>query len=267
MIWRLVDTDLCPPPFSAAADEAIALARSENVVPNTLHFYRRIAPTVSLGYFQSVEEDIDLVFCENNGIHIIRRATGGSAIYTDENHLIYGFVAREEDLPEETDDIYRKVCSAIVDGLGSLGLKAEFKPINDVLVNGKKISGSAQMRRWGIVLQHGTLILANDPDMMFGSLKTKDSPSGITSLEEELAAAHGIGRDGASPAKDRDAAGPPMNYANMPPLDEVKAALVKGFGSVFNVKFERWGLSRHEKSTIDELIHDKYGNSEWNFRK
>ena len=59
MMWRFVDSGRTTPEFTVAADEAIALARAEGSVPNTLHLYRREVPTVSLGYFQSVQDDID----------------------------------------------------------------------------------------------------------------------------------------------------------------------------------------------------------------
>jgi lipoate-protein ligase A len=242
MAWRLVDTDLCPPPYSAAADEAIASARAENTVPDTLHFYRRDTPTVSLGYFKSASKDVDLDFCRQRGISVIRRATGGSAVYTDGNHLIYALVTGEDTLPGNMDLIYEKVCSAIVEGLAILGVEADFKPINDVLVGGRKISGSAQMRRRGVVLQHGTLILDLDRETMFLTLRVNpEKKSGLTSLAEVLGKA--------------------------PPLGDVKTALTRGFEKVFDVGIEPGGLTVRENDLIDVLISEKYGRDEWNLRR
>ena len=96
--WRLVDSGLAEPAFTAAADEAIALAVSEGKVSNTLHFYRRKVPTISLGYFQEVEKSLDMDFCRQNDIQILRRVSGGSAIYTDPGHLIYGLAVDEASL-------------------------------------------------------------------------------------------------------------------------------------------------------------------------
>jgi lipoate-protein ligase A len=240
MPWRLVDTDLASPPFTAAADEAIALARSKDLVPDTLHLYRREGPTVSLGYFQSVKKDVDAEFCERNGITILRRVSGGSAIYTDPGHLIYALIVSEDTLPKDKHKAYERVCSAIVRALELLGLNAGFKPVNDVLVGGSKISGSAQMRRWGVVLQHGTLILENDPGMMFGSLKTiKDKD--VTSLAEQL--------------------------GNRPDIAKVKEAIVRGFSEVFGVLFDPGGLTGPEKEQISDIVAEKYGRREWNYRK
>ena len=249
MNWRFVDSGLCEPAYSVAADEAMAIARSKDSVPNTLHFYRRNRPTVSLGYFQKAGEALDLDFCRKNGISIVRRVTGGSAIYTDENHLIYGLAVDEKTVPTGREESMRLVCSAIVLALNELGVESSFKPANDILVEGRKISGSAQMRRWGIVLQHGTLILGNRPGMMQGALK----------MDEGKVRARGLA---------------PSNYTVSlieamgvePPLEKVKAALIHGFEEVFEISFDRQKFSEAEETRINELIEQKYGSDGWNLR-
>ena len=134
------------------------------------------------------------------------------------------------------------VCSAIIAGLASLGVKAEYKPINDVLVDGAKISGSAQMRRWGVVLQHGTLILDLDRDKMYGALRTDpDKKTRVTSLAEAMEG--GVH------------------------LAAVKEALVAGFGEVLGSEFRRGSLTETERARIDELVREKYGNDDWNLKR
>lgn len=250
MEWRLVDSDLSEPEYTVAADEAIARARSKGLVPNTLHFYRRKVPTVSMGYFQKADEALDIDFCRRNCIRILRRASGGSAIYTDPGHLIYGLVVDEAEIPADRNEAFRKVCSAITLALGSLGIQAEFKPANDVLVNRRKISGSAQMRRWGTVLQHGTLVLYNDIGMMTGALKMDtekvhsrnlEPETYVTSLEETL--------------------------GHAPDIQAVKSALVDGFEKTFGVTFRKTGLTEFENELIRELTESKYGRDEWNLSR
>ena len=250
MKWRIINSDLSDPAFTVAADEAIARAVSENKVPNTLHFYRRNVPTISLGYFQQVDKSIDIDFCKRNNIQIVRRITGGSAIYTDPGHLMYGLAVGQDNLPDGRNDAFKMVCGAIVHALKELGIQAEFKPVNDVLVNGRKISGSAQMRRWGIVLQHGSLVMDNTSEMLSNALKqdmAKIQERGqkpetyVTSLSEIL----GTELD----------------------LEIIRSALVNGFEEVFNIKFEASGLTDYENELIDQLIAEKYGNKEWNFKR
>ena len=250
MKWRLVDSDLSDPAFTVAADEAIARARSEKKVPNTLHFYRRNVSTISLGYFQEVEKSIDSEFCKQNNIQIVRRVTGGSAVYTDPGHLVYGLAVDEASLPSDRNDAFEMVCGAIVLALKELGIDAEFKPVNDILVNGRKVSGSAQMRRWGIVLQHGTLVLSNGDNTLFSALKmdiekiearNQKPETYVTSISEIT--------------------------GQEPDLEKIKTAMVKGFEAVFDIEFEESGLIDYENELIKQLINEKYGNDEWNLKR
>jgi lipoate-protein ligase A len=250
MNWRLIDSGSSEPEFTVAADEAIALARSKLLVPNTLHFYRRKCPTVSLGYFQEVEKATNRDFCKENDVRVVRRVTGGSAIYTDSGHLIYGLIVDEPTLSLDRNKAFEKVCSTLVIALDILGVKASFKPVNDVLVGGRKISGSAQMRRWGVVLQHGTLVLQNNHEMMVGALKMnieKINKMGmvpttyVTSLDEVL-------------GKKAD-------------VEIVKSALVKGFEATFGVRLVSSQFTGYEVNKIKELIENKYGRDEWNLKR
>ncbi len=249
MKWRFVDSDLSSPAFTVAADEAMAIARSKNLVPNTLHFYRRDRPTVSLGYFQKVSESVDMEFCKKNDVSIVRRETGGSAIYTDQFHLIYGLAIGEGCVPSGRDGAMEKICGAIVLALGELGIESAFKPVNDVLISGRKVSGSAQMRRWGIVLQHGTIILRKNTDMLLGTIKMDEGKvrergleprNYVTSIEEAL--------------------------GHEPEVDAVKKAILYGFGKTFDVEFEKTEFSEYEQLKIEELIGTKYGTDAWNLK-
>ncbi len=237
----MVDTDLASPPYTSACDESIVKARDKNIVPNTLHFYRRNTPTVSLGYFEDVEEKVDLDVVREHSIHLVRRMSGGSAIYTDEGQLIYSVILAKEFVPSDPNETYEMICSAVIKAIESFGLQAEFKPINDILIGGKKVSGSAQKRHRNTVIQHGSLIVDTDFELMFKVLKTdEDKPRGreeMTCLREEL------GRE-----------------VNM---EEVKKAVVDGFSEVFNVTIEQGMLTHFEKDTIDELIEEKYGADQY----
>ncbi|MCK5641889.1 MAG: lipoate--protein ligase family protein [Gammaproteobacteria bacterium] len=246
----MVDSDLSEPAFTVAADEAIAKARSEGKVPNTLHFYRRNVPTISLGYFQEVEKSVNLKFCQQNNIQIVRRITGGSAVYTDSGHLLYGLAVDEAILPTGRNEAFETVCESIVLALKELGIEAEFKPVNDIMVNGRKISGSAQMRRWGIVLQHGTLVLSNEGNMLSNALKMD-----IPKIEER----------GQQPETYVTSISEITGQES--DIKEIKSAIVKGFEAVFDIEFEASGLTDYENELIKQLINEKYGNNEWNMKR
>ncbi|HTY46999.1 MAG TPA: biotin/lipoate A/B protein ligase family protein [Methanomassiliicoccales archaeon] len=236
MLWRLLDDGPSDAVRTVATDEAILMARHLRIVPNTLHLYVREKPTVSLGYFERVEEAVDLEAVKRHNVAMVRRVSGGSAIYTDPGQVIYALALDNEVVPNPPEETFEEVCQGIIKALDILGLKAEFKPANDVLVNKRKISGSAQTRKWDVVLQHGTLMVDTDFDVMFDVLRmrkkgrTKDS---VTSLAREL--------------------------GEVPSMDRVKKALVDGFSSTFGVEIDKGTLSHYERTTIDSLIREKYG--------
>jgi len=241
MFWRLVDTDLAEPAYTAACDEAIVRARQKNLVPNTLHLYRRDRPTISLGYFEKVEETVDLEAAKRNGVQLVRRFSGGSAIYTDQAQIIYSVVVKRDRFPSDPNEVYRTICSGIIKGLEELGLEAEFKPINDVQIDGRKISGSAQKIEKDVLIQHGTIIMDCDFDLMFEVLRTGEKK--IRTREEMTSLTHELERD-------------------LEP-EEVKKALIKGFEEALGIRIRRGPLTHFENEMIEELVDTKYGTEEF----
>lgn len=235
--WRLVDSDLVTAERSAAIDEAILLAREEGIVPDTLHLYRRDGPTVSLGHFEKAGSCLDMEEIKKLGVRVVRRFSGGSAIYTDPDQLIYTIIVDHRSVPESPQETFRILCGGIIAGLEELGVEAEFKPINDVLVAGRKISGSAQIRKGGVVLQHGTLLVRLDRERMFAVLRSsKRDRSSMTSLAEVL----------------------PVP----PSMERAKEALVRGFSRTLGCAMERGELTVREQEQVERLVATKYGRSE-----
>ncbi|MBM4237675.1 MAG: lipoate--protein ligase family protein [Euryarchaeota archaeon] len=175
------------------------------------------------------------------GIQIVRRMSGGSAIYTDPDQIIYSLVLEKEMVPESPIETFEIICAGIVRALDILGLEAEFKPVNDVLIRDRKVSGSAQTRKGNVVIQHGTVIVDADFDLMFKVLKTRKkkirSPEGMTSLTAEL--------------------------GRKPTMEEVKAAIIQGFSEEFGVEIVRGVLTHFEERTIRQLVEEKYGKEEY----
>ena len=249
MNWRLVDSGIVSPEESCALDECILEARIKDLVPDTVHFYQRSEPTVSLGYFQKVNMVICPDYCKAKGIKIMRRASGGSAVYTDSRQLIYAVVLKED--LGDVQESYRKICEAIILGLNFMGIKAAFKPANDILIGSKKISGSAQLRRQGVILQHGTLIVDADFDAMFKSLKVPEEKFRSRGLKHPVQRMTSI----------RAERGAAVDF------DELKDSLAKGFGEYFNVKIKKGNLTQFEKDFCRKLVDEKYANEKWNFKR
>lgn len=250
-LWRLIDTDIAEPHYTAALDEAILIERSLDKVPNTIHFYRRRPPAISLGYFQDPEEEVNIKLCKKAGVELLRRASGGGAIYTDEKQLIFAVVYRES-APQNIMDSYKTIGDVIITAFREFSLNAKFKPINDVLVNGKKISGSAQTRKAGTILHHGTVIVDCDFEKMAKYLKISD--------KKDL---------GKSPSKNKKITERVTSLAielgKTPKMEDVKANLLKGFEKVFGIEIVSGSLTDAEKKLAAELVQTKYGKRAWTY--
>lgn len=242
--WRLVESGLVDGPTSQAIDEAILEARLKELVPNTLHLYRRNPPAVSIGRYQRVEDVVDLEYCRQQRIDILRRMSGGGTIYTDSNCLEYTVVVDQgyPEIPRDLEGSFKVICTGIVTALKKLGIDASYKPVNDVLVRGRKISGSAQRRR-RILLQHGTLLADADFKSMSKALRLGDE--GAAKLREKLTT---IRRE----AK--------RAYT----IEEVEEALKKGFEEILSMKLVKGTLIPWEKEKIKDLT-DKYRSQSWVF--
>ncbi len=241
--WRLVDSGEVPPARSAALDEAILESHSRGDVPDTLHFYVRSSPTVSVGYFQDVQGSLDTGACGRLGVNVVRRRSGGSSIYTDRGQLIYALAVRADELPPTPGASFAKVCGAVASAVSSFGLEARHRPVNDVEVGGRKVSGSAQLRRRGSVLQHGTVIVDTDLRTMDAVLRPGEGPrpsERVTTLAALLGRA--------------------------PAMDDVKKRLRSAFSETFGVSFREEGLSDAEEATVGRLVGERYSRDEWNLR-
>lgn len=243
---RVIDTDAAEPSYTAACDEAMMIARSKDLVPDTLHLYRRSRPVISLGYFQDAESCVDIELCQENGISMLRRLSGGSAIYTDPGQVIYSIALSGDEVPESPAESYPIICQGIVLALERLGIAATWKPLNDVLVNGRKISGSAQTRQHGVVLQHGTLLVNTDLDLMVSLLRP---------LEGKMA------RSRTDLITVNEACGRAVDMA------DVRSALVWGFCLSLGREsyYDTW--SQFEKDETKRLVKEKYGTERHTLRR
>lgn len=242
-LWRYIDSDLIDGPTSQAIDEVILNARLNGLVPNTLHQYRRKPPAVSIGRYQRIEEVANPKYCRDRGIDIIRRISGGGTIYTDSNCLEYTIVVDQQypTIPMNLEGSFQVICTGIIIALKKLGIEASYKPINDVLVGGRKVSGSAQRRR-RILLQHGTLLMDADFVTMSQALKRESAPilmKKLTTIRREAPRAHKV--------------------------EEIQEALKTGFEETLSMKVVKKQLIPWENEKIKALA-EKYRSRSWIFQ-
>ena len=169
--WRLLKTGYKNAFTNMAIDYAVLVANSKNLVPPTVRFYGWEPSAISIGYFQSLEDEINLKKCNELNVDYVRRITGGGAVF-HEDELTYSIVISESHplIAKNILESYGSICGAIINGLSNLGIESTYVPINDILANGKKISGNAQTRKIHTLLQHGTILMDVDIEKMFSVL-------------------------------------------------------------------------------------------------
>ncbi len=171
MTWRLIPRGSFDAYTNMAIDEVLQ-QRIANGADPVIRLYRWHPSAVSIGYFQRLTEEVDVDTCEAQGIDYVRRRTGGGAVYHDyQGELTYSVLADETYFPSSIVDSYEEICGWVIDALSQLGIDATFAPINDIEVDGRKLSGNAQTRRDGVLLQHGTILYDLNPETMFSALQ------------------------------------------------------------------------------------------------
>jgi lipoate-protein ligase A len=171
-MWRVIRLSQQTAFENMAIDEAISIGIAEKRSPPTIRFYKWSPSAVSIGYFQKIHDEVDVERCRLSGIDIVRRRTGGGAVYHDsQGEITYSIICPESLFSKDIRASYSQVCSYIISGLLGIGIDPSFRPINDIVVDGKKISGSAQTRRSGVFTQHGTVLYKLDREKMFSLLK------------------------------------------------------------------------------------------------
>ena len=123
-----------------AIDRAVMVSHSMKAVPPTVRFYGWKPSAISIGYFQSLDDEVELETCNKLKIDYVRRITGGGAVFHD-NELTYSIVISEShpSISKNILDSYGRICGAIVKGLNNIGIESIYAQINDIISNGKKI--------------------------------------------------------------------------------------------------------------------------------
>jgi lipoate-protein ligase A len=258
-VWRLLITAPTDGATNMAIDEALWQARRADRSPPTLRFFAWAPPTVSLGYGQSLDDHVDLAACRALGVGLVRRPTGGSAIYHDgpARELTYSVVATVGDLEVGADLLlsYAWIGRALQRGLRALGAAAELVAARaseglspafcfartgtyEIEIDGRKAVGSAQRRQGRTFLQHGSVLLGVDaPRLGLLFPRTRDPLAGLTTLEAAL--------------------------GRRPSFDEVAHALAQAFEIEHGLRLESDGLSSQEVDTAERLAREKYATGAW----
>lgn len=274
-IWHYIHSGKCTASFNMALDEALLEWHSQGEIGPVLRFYEWAPATLSIGYFQSVEKEIDMAQVERHGLGFVRRPTGGRGVL-HEHELTYSVIVTEDypNMPESVTEAYRVISGGLLEGFRNLGLEASFsipqtkaaqeslkKPKTavcfdtpswyELVVEGKKVAGSAQTRQKGVILQHGAILLRLDEEKLVSLFK-------FTSEEQRERMKRGLGDKAV--AIDR-LAGREVSAR------EAAEAFSKGFEKALQIQLVPYELSESQLQYVKEIEKQKYGNDDWTFRK
>ncbi|MEO3993694.1 MAG: biotin/lipoate A/B protein ligase family protein [Desulfurococcaceae archaeon TW002] len=249
-MWRLI-IDENNVYRNMAIDEALLILKDRGLIPNTIRLYVFNPSAVTVGYFQRIDDAVNLEFLKKNNIGFTRRISGGGSVYHDaKGEITYSVVASIPDISHNILESYRIICGGIVYAVSEFGLKADFVPVNDVVINGRKVSGSAQSRRRSALLQHGTLMYATDLNTLANTLKAPKEKLREHKVSSILERVTTISRE----------------LGRVVTKDEAINALIKGFSKALNTNFVRGWYTNEELKLADELV-SKYMSHEWIFQR
>lgn len=230
-------------PETLDEESTVEKVQFDSMPAAVLRIYAWRPPAISIGYFQSMELEVEVDECQRRGIDIVRRLTGGGAVY-HEAEVTYSFITNV--FPHDILQSYNLICGPVVKALRNLGFDARFAPLNDIVIgNGVKVSGNAQTRRKNVILQHGTILLEVDAEQMFRVLKVPSEKMKDKIIDDVKKRVTGIQR----------------------PFEEVASALKSSFSEAFNCRLVPDSLTQDEYSKVDLLINEKYSLDSWNCRR
>lgn len=234
-------------------DPRINLAIEEYVLYNMdidkddfLLFYIN-QPSIIIGKNQNTIEEINTDYVEDHGIIVVRRLSGGGAVYHDLNNLNFSFLTKDDG---DSFNNYKKFTQPVVDALAKLGVNAELSGRNDILAEGRKVSGNAQYAIRGRMFSHGTLLFKTDIDAVVSALKVKKDKiesKGIKSVRSRV--------------------GNISDYLKEPmTVEQFRLEILKSiFGGEENIQY--YELNDEDWEKIHEISKNRYQKWEWNYGK
>ncbi|CAG9609259.1 lipoate--protein ligase [Pseudoneobacillus rhizosphaerae] len=204
-------------------------------------------PSIIIGKNQNTVEEINTDYVESNGIKVVRRLSGGGAVYHDLGNLNFSFITKDDG---ESFHNFRKFTEPVIAALQKLGVNAELSGRNDILAEGRKISGNAQFSTKGRMFSHGTLLFDSEIEHVVSALRVKQDKiesKGIKSIRSRVANISEFLSDSMD-------------------IQQFRSHLLKNIFSESN-DIPEYVLTEEDWSKIHELSKERYQNWDWNYGK
>ncbi|HDT9061777.1 TPA: lipoate--protein ligase family protein [Staphylococcus pseudintermedius] len=272
--WHFMNTGSHHPYYNMALDEALLNFVSRGEIDPVVRFYTWNPPTLSIGYFQRLSKEIDIEKVKEKGYGLVRRQTGGRGVLHDKE-LTYSVIVPEAhpDMPQTVTEAYRVISGGLLEGFKSLGFDAHFavprskeereklkQPRSSVcfdapswyelVVEGKKIAGSAQTRQKGVILQHGSILQDVDIDDLFDMFIFKNERLKAKMKEAFLEKAVAI----------NDLSNETITLAQM------EVAFKEGFKKALDIEFKPLELTVAQQDEV-KALEEKYRSEAFLYRK
>lgn len=272
--WNFINSGSHDPFYNMAMDEALLNFVSRGEIDPVIRFYTWDPATLSIGYFQRLKKEIDIDKVKEKGYGLVRRQTGGRGVLHDKE-LTYSVIVPESHpkMPKTVTEAYRVISQGLLEGFKLLGFDAYFAvpkskeereklkhPRSSVcfdapswyelVVEGRKIAGSAQTRQKGVILQHGSILKDIDIDDLFDMFIFKNER-----LKDKMKQAFIDKAVAINDISDKVVS-----------LKEMEAAFEKGFQKGLDINFKPLELTKEQQAEVKELA-EKYKSDEWTFRK
>lgn len=273
-IWNFINTGSKNPYYNMAMDEALLNFVSRGEIDPVIRFYTWNPATLSIGYFQRLQKEIDIDKVKEKGYGLVRRQTGGRGVLHDKE-LTYSVIVPEShpNMPSTVTEAYKIISQGLLEGFKNLGFETYFaiprskeerdklkQPRSSVcfdapswyelVVEGRKIAGSAQTRQKGVILQHGSILQDIDIDDLFDMFKFKNERLKAKMKEnfvQKAVAINDISKQHIT-------------------LNEMENAFEAGFKKGLNIDFKPLELTEKQLEEVQEL-EDKYRSEAWMYRK
>lgn len=249
--WRLLDVEYPDTFMNMALEEAIPFNVGKGASPNTIRFWRN-PNAVVIGNFQSADMEVNLERCNKHRVTVVRRFTGGGAVYHDLGTLNCAISMRGSHPMIKTDlgETFTNLLKGVIEGLKSLGAPARFEPPNTIQVNGRKIAGAAGAVKAGFVFHHYSILVSSNLKTLsevLNSAKNSTAKPYVRSVRKEVSTLS-------------------LELDKGLTIAEVKDSLIRGFEKDFRIRLADGELSEEERAFAEKLYNDKYSTEAWNFK-
>jgi lipoate-protein ligase A len=246
--FRIIDTGVREGRANIAFDPALIELRQQDRVPDTIRFMR-FPPTALIGRHQDLSREVHLENCAEDGVGIVRRVTGGGAIYLDEGQLGWELVFHRASLGiANLPDVAAAICNAAAMGLRELGVRAQFRPRNDIEVDGRKISGTGGFFDGDILIYQGTVLVDMNPAQMVRALNipaAKVAKHDLDTAEQRVVTLKELLGD------------------ELPDIETIKAAMIEGFTRGLGVEAEPGEITEAEETLATQFFDEEVGTEEF----